>query len=74
MQSTLLGLDQQHAGIHTMPPSVDIIPFIWKSNGLRRENLEVKIRSADVVIVEYIEKEKPMRQCENTRSLESFAE
>jgi hypothetical protein len=74
MQSTLLGLDQQHAGIHATPQSVDIIPFIWKNHGLCRETLEVRIRSADVVIGENIEKEKPMRQCENTRSVASFAE
>jgi hypothetical protein len=44
------GLDQQHAGIHTAPQNVDLIPLILESDCLCCENLKVRVRSTDVTI------------------------
>ena len=50
--SSSQGFDQQNAGVHATPQDVDIVSFILQRDRLRRENLKVRVRSANVPICE----------------------
>src|ERR1700683_1521974 len=50
------GLDQQHARVHATPQDVDVVSFILQRDGLCRENVKVGIGSADITIIENLQR------------------